>query len=121
MKILTLTLVLLGLCEQARAVDISSLDYPAKMSLISVCSWSGGIAKSVQLIRQVDGDSFEQYQITATNMLRKELPPEMIQKVLVISEDVYNTVPLATSPTQVFIIYYAECINGFKEEGELAL
>ena len=118
MRIILFVLLCLTIC-QARAVDIKSLEYNAKMTLVSVCSWSGEIAKSVQLVRQVNGDSYEQYRINATSMLlRENLPPEMIQKVLTIGKDVYENVPDTASPTQTFVIFYSDCIQQYSNESE---
>ena len=109
---LGLILPLLGLISSVQADE-----YTMQMNIISVCSWSGDIAQQVQYIRQTEHDSVEQYQINATQLLQHEqIAPELVNKIISIGKDVYENVPEDISLTQVFVMYYQQCLNDIRNE-----
>lgn len=107
--------IILGLFLFVASVQAD--DYTMNMNIISVCSWSGDIAQQVQYIRQTEHDSVEQYQMNATSILQQEqIAPELVNKIVLIGKDVYANVPEDMSLTQVFVLYYTQCLNDIRNK-----
>ena len=114
MRILLLVGLIAFYCF-AFAEDKIPLDIEAaKYQKLSVCMYVGDIASAVQEIRH-DGDTEAMFESRAPKLLKADGQPEWkINKAMAIGRDVYHNIPVKTSRTDTFVIYYTDCINNYE-------
>lgn len=102
------------LAKTAPAADSIPLDIPTeKMQRLEICMFAGDVASSVQSIRHQFGDSQAKFENKIKAILNAYNQPEhKLRKIISIGREVYKE-PIEFKRSEIFVIYYNQCINGF--------
>ncbi len=110
-------LALLAVCFNVSAGDkwrdILKRDIEnAKYQKLSVCMFVGDIASNVQQIKH-EGDTLAMFEARASRILKGQ-PEWQVYKIMQIGRDVYHNTSEDMKRSDIFVIYYTDCINNYE-------